>query len=151
MNVGYNHNWDGSFTVLENTALGPDSYDEYRITVPNDPRLPERRPASSAATTMSSRTLFGLGTRRVTNAKEFGKQQRYWDGFWFGVNGRLPKGITVGVGVDIGRQVDDHCLTVDMPNQPNDISGSAAARRLAGAGGTTGTTRSAASSPTGRT
>ena len=40
-----------------------------------------------------------------------------------GANGRLPKGITIGGGFDIGRQVDDHCLTVDMPNQPNDITG----------------------------
>ena len=41
VDVGYNHNWDGNFTVTENTAarLRP-SYDEFCITVPNDPRLP---------------------------------------------------------------------------------------------------------------
>ena len=26
--VGYNHNWDGSFTVTENTLLGPGDFDE---------------------------------------------------------------------------------------------------------------------------
>jgi hypothetical protein len=122
VNVGYNHNWDGSFTVLENTVLGPESYDEYCITVPNDPRLPNAGQQQCGYYDVKP-ALFGLGTRRVTNAKEFGKMKRYWDGFWLGVNGRLPKGILVGGGLDIGRQVDDHCLTVDMPNQPNDISG----------------------------
>ncbi len=28
LNAGYNHNWDGSFTVTENTLLTPASYDE---------------------------------------------------------------------------------------------------------------------------
>ena len=123
VNVGYNHNWDGSFTVMENTVLGPESFDEFCITVPTDPRLPNSG-AQQCGYYDVKPSLFGQGTRRVTNAKEFGKQQRYWDGFWVGANGRLPKGITIGGGLDMGRQVDDHCLTVDMPNQPNDITGS---------------------------
>ena len=122
VNVGYNHNWDGSFTVTENTLLGPQSYDEYCITVPNDPRLPNAGQQQCGYYDVKP-ALFGLGTLRVTNAREFGKPQRYWDGFWLGMNGRLPKNITVGGGFDIGRQVDDHCITVDVPNQPSDITG----------------------------
>jgi hypothetical protein len=63
----------------------------------------------------------------VTNSKEFGTQQRYWDGFVIGANGRLPRGITVGGGLDIGRQVDDRCYTIDIPNQPNNIDNTAPA------------------------
>ena len=37
--------------------------------------------------------------------------------------GRLPKGIRVGGGLDIGRNVDDHCYTVDIPNQPAGLTG----------------------------
>ena len=122
VNVGYNHNWDGSFTVTENTLLGPESFDEFCITVPNDPRLPNAGQQQCGYYDVKQ-ALFGQGQTRVTNAKEFGKQQRYWDGFWLGMNGRLPKNITVGGGLDIGRQVDDHCLTVDRPNQPNNITG----------------------------
>ena len=44
--------------------------------------------------------FFGQGKLRVTNSAEFGKQQRYWDGFTFNANGRLPKGIRVGGGID---------------------------------------------------
>ena len=36
VSAAYNHNWDGSFTDTENTAVGPANYDEFCITVPND-------------------------------------------------------------------------------------------------------------------
>jgi hypothetical protein len=75
--------------------------------------------------------LFGKYTLRVTNAKEFvGKfgntklPQRYWDGFSVGMNGRLPYNIRLGGGIDVGKNVDDHCFTVDVPNQPMDVNGS---------------------------
>jgi len=122
VSLGYNHNWDGSFTVTENTLLGPESFDEYCVTVPNDPRLPNAGQQQCGYYDVKP-ALFGQGQLRVTNANEFGKMKRYWDGAWLLVNGRLPKNITVGGGLDIGRQVDDHCLTVDMPNQPNNITG----------------------------
>lgn len=122
VNLGYNHNWDGNFTVTENTLLGPESFDEFCVTVPTDPRLPNSGQQQCGYYDVKPQ-LFGQGTLRVTNSKEFGTQQRYWDGFWVGANGRLPKGITIGGGLDIGRQVDDHCFTVDVPNQPGDING----------------------------
>jgi hypothetical protein len=130
VDVGYNHNWDGSFTVTENTLTDPSSYDEFCVTVPNDPRLPTAGQQQCGYYDIKP-SLFGQGTLRVTNAKEFvGKNgntklpQRYWDGIWVSVSGRLPRNIALGGGVDIGRQVDDHCFTVDIPNQPNDVTGS---------------------------
>jgi len=98
--------------------------------VPNDPRLPTAGQQQCGYYDIKP-SLFGQGTLRVTNAKEFvGKNgntklpQRYWDGIWVSVSGRLPRNIALGGGVDIGRQVDDHCFTVDIPNQPNDVTGS---------------------------
>ena len=67
--------------------------------------------------------FFGRGTLRVTDSDEFGVQERYWDGVTFNANGRLPRGITIGGGIDTGRQVDNHCYTVDMPNQPAGLTG----------------------------
>ena len=121
VSAGYNRNWDGSFTVTENTLLGPQSFDEYCITAPSDPRLPNGGGKQLCGYYDVQPQLFGQGTLRVTNAKEFGTPQRYWDGFNFAANGRLPRGIKLGGGVDFGRSVDDHCITVDVPNQPNDI------------------------------
>jgi hypothetical protein len=120
VSVAYNHNWDGNFIVTDNTLLSPDSFDEFCITVPNDPRLANGGQEQCGYYDVRP-ALFGQGTLRVTNADEFGKQQRYWDGFTIMSEGRLPKGIRIGGGLDIGRQVSDHCYTVDVPNQPNNI------------------------------
>lgn len=131
-NAGYNHNWDGSFTVTENTLFTPASYDEYCITVPNDSRLSTAGQVRCGFYDIRPE-LFGQGQIRVTNAKEFIGQngntrgpQRYWDGFWVGLDGRLPKGVRIGGGLDAGRQVADGCFTVDVPNTPYDITGTAA-------------------------
>ena len=121
VSAGYNHNWDGNFVVTDNTLYGPEAFDEFCITVPVDPRLPTGGQELCGFYELQSQ-YFGRGVLRVTNSKEFGKQQRYWDGFVFSANGRLPRGITLGGGLDIGRQVDDHCYTVDSPSQPNDIN-----------------------------
>ena len=134
LNFGYNHNWDGSFTVTENTAVGPENFDEFCITLPNDARLGATAGTKQCGYYDVQPQYFGQGTLRVTNAKEFvGKNgntqlpQRYWDGFWVGANGRLPKSVNVGGGIDFGKQVDDHCFTVDAPNQPRDVTGSSGA------------------------
>ena len=132
LNFGYNHNWDGSFTVTENTLLTPDSFDEFCITVPTDSRL-----GTSGQTRCGfydvKPALFGQGTLRVTNAKEFadkngntGLPKRYWDGVWLSLDGRIFGDVRIGGGVDTGRQVANGCFTVDMPNTPVDITGTAA-------------------------
>jgi hypothetical protein len=130
VDFGYNHNWDGSFTVTENTLTDPSSYDEFCVAVPNDPRLPNPGQQQCGYYDIKPQ-FFGQGTLRVTNAKEFVGQngnsklpQRYWDGIWVSMSGRLPRSISVGGGIDIGRQVDDHCFTVDVPNQPYDVTAS---------------------------
>ena len=130
VDFGYNHNWDGSFTVTDNTLLDPTTFDEFCITVPTDSRLPNSGQQQCGYYDVK-KELFGQGTLRVTNAKEFvGKNgntklpQRYWDGVWVSASGRLPRNIAIGGGVDVGRQVDDHCFTVDIPNQPYDVTGS---------------------------
>ncbi|MFN7917794.1 MAG: TonB-dependent receptor [Vicinamibacterales bacterium] len=131
LNVGYNHNWDGSFTVTENTLLTPASYDEFCITMPTDDRLAGSGQQRCGFYDVKPE-FFGQGTIRVTNAKEFVGQngntklpQRYWDGVWVSLDGRLPGNIKVGGGIDTGKQVANGCFTVDVPNTPVDITGTA--------------------------
>lgn len=121
--AAYNHNWDGNFIVTDNLLVGPANFDEFCITVPNDSRLPNAGQEQCGYYDVNP-SFFGQGTLKVTNASGFGKQQRYWDGFTFASEGRLPRGIRVGGGLDIGRQVADFCYTVDVPNQPNNIDNS---------------------------
>lgn len=118
----YNRNWTGTFQVTDNLLVGPADYDEFCITVPNDSRLPNAGGQLCGFYDIKP-ALFGRGAAFVTTNDKFGKQQRYWDGFNIGVNGRLPRGMTMGAGLDVGRQVDDHCFTVDIPNQPAGITG----------------------------
>ena len=126
---GYNRNWDGIFQVTENTLVGPNDYDEFCITVAASiPGCPVAAAQNLCGFYDIKPQFFGQGQLRVTNSAEFGKQQRYWDGFTFNASGRLPKGIRVGGGLDIGRNVDDHCYTVDIPNQPAGLTGSPARR-----------------------
>ena len=96
VNAGYNHNWDGSFTVTDNIALSPSDFDEYCITVPNDSRLGTGGTQRCGFYDVTP-SKFGQGQIRVTNAQEFadkngnsGLPKRYWDGFWFGMDGKLP-------------------------------------------------------------
>ena len=103
--------------------------------MPNDPRLPNAGQQQCGYYDVQPQ-LFGQGTLRVTNAKEFVGQngntklpQRYWDGFWISADGRLPGNAKIGGGMDIGKQVDDHCFTVDIPNQPYDITATTPGRR----------------------
>ena len=133
VDVGYNHNWDGNFTVTENTVLDPSKFDEFCITVPNDSRLPNAGQQRCGFYDVKPQ-YFGQGQLRVTNAKEFvgkngntGLPYRHWDGFWISADGRLPHNIRMGGGIDVGKNVDDHCFTVDMPNQPYDITGTGGA------------------------
>jgi hypothetical protein len=123
VNFGYNHNWDGAFQVTENTLVGRTDFDEFCIPVPSDSNLPGGGGGELCGLYDIKPPFFGRGTLRVTDSKEFGSQRRYWDGFTFNVDGRLPRRITVGGGLDVGRQVDDHCFTVDIPNQPAGIDG----------------------------
>jgi hypothetical protein len=123
VSVGYNRNWDGAFQVTDNLAVGPQHYDEFCVTVPVDPRLPGGGGNRQCGYYDINPAFFGVGSVRVTDSGAFGTQERYWDGFTLSAEGRLPRGITVGGGLDVGRQVDDHCYTVDIPNQPAGISG----------------------------
>jgi hypothetical protein len=123
VSAGYNRNWDGSFQITENTLVGPQNFDEFCVTAPRDSRLPGGGGNELCGYYDVNPAFFGQGTLRVTDSREFGKLQRYWDGFAFAVNGRLPKSIRVGGGLELGKQVDDHCVTADMPNQPLGIDG----------------------------
>lgn len=123
VSAGYNRNWDGNFVVTENTLVGPQNFDEFCITAPADSRVPGGGNQLCGFYDIQPQFFGAPGTTlRVTNASEFGKPQRYWDGLAFAANGRLPRGVRLGGGLDLGRQVDDHCYTVDVPNQPNDIN-----------------------------
>jgi hypothetical protein len=120
VSLAFNHNWDGTYTVTDNLAWSPADFDEFCITVPTDPRLPNSGQTQCGYYDITP-SKFSASSLYVTRAPK-GEWARYWDGFTLSSTGRLPHGISVGGGLDIGRNVDDHCFTVDIPNTPADIN-----------------------------
>ena len=138
VNFSYNHNWDGNFTtvqrIVNGVALGPDAYDEFCITVPTDSRLSTSGQQRCGFYDIKPALFSTPFTINVLNAKNLvGKNgntklpYRHWDGFTIGMDGKLPYNVKVGGGLDMGKNVDDHCFTVDIPNQPKDINASGGA------------------------
>ena len=123
---GYNRNWSGGFWVSDNLLTSPADYDEYCISTPASGRLYDVvrgiSPGQSLCGYYDIRPeMFGQSKRLVTIADKFGNQSRVWNGFVFSVDGRLPNGIRVTGGLDLGTQTIGNCFTVDEPNQPRDL------------------------------
>ncbi len=122
VSVGYNYNFDGAFQVTDNTLVGPGDFDEFCVTVPVDPRLPNGGGYEQCGYYDITPGLFGVSQLHVSDSDTFGDYKRYWHGLTFSANGRLPYGITAGGGVDVGKNVTDACFTVDVPNQVRNIN-----------------------------
>jgi hypothetical protein len=130
VSLAFNHNWDGTYTYTDNLSWTPADFDEFCITVPTDPRLPNsgQEQCGYYDITPAKRTLQQL---YVTTANKSTDSRgihdklnytRHWDGFTISGSGRLPRNISVGGGVDLGQNVQDQCFTSDVPNQPQDIN-----------------------------
>ena len=135
VNFAYNHNWDGNFTtvqrIVNGAAFGPDAYDEFCITVPKrfapgngrSAALRLLRHQAGAVRPRYHQRRQRQGTGRQERQHR-GLPKRYWDGFTFGMNGRLPYDIRVGGGLDISKNVDDHCFTTTSRTSRRDVNGS---------------------------
>ena len=126
VSAGYNRNWSGGYWVSDNLLTSPSDYDEYCIAAPASGRLfdvvGDLSPGQPLCGYYDIRPeLFGQSKRLVTIADNYGNQTREWNGFVFNVDGRLPNGIRVTGGLDLGTQTVGNCFTVDEPNQPRDL------------------------------
>lgn len=113
----FSYHWrtfDG-FTVTDNRALGPSDFDQFTITVPSDPRLPEG--GGYTATYLAQRTTVA-SDNYVTFTSDYGEQTQYWHGFDVNVNARLPNGLVLQGGTSTGRGVRDECdIWAALPEQ----------------------------------
>ena len=102
--------------VVDNLAVTPDDYDEYCITAPADPRLPNGGNYPVCGLYDVKPTKFGLSENVVKRASEFGEFVSANDFFNVSLDARLPRSIRLGGGVDTGRSVLDRCFVVDSPS-----------------------------------
>jgi hypothetical protein len=127
VDVGYFRRWYGNFLVTDNTALGPQDFTKYTVTVPTRVGLP------TAGDTI---TLFdpnrNVAQRNLTTrASDYGKQIEHWNGVDFSVNARLPNGVFLFGGINTGKTSLDSCeiaakvpesLTVTPLGSPSPVS-----------------------------
>jgi hypothetical protein len=113
--AGYYRNWDGAFTITDNTRVLPDNFAPYCITAPRDPLLPKGGGYEICGLYDVNQGQFGQVSNLVTQSGNFGKQTRVNDFVSLSFEARLPNGGRVAGGIDTGRTVDDVCFNVDSP------------------------------------
>ena len=109
--VAYNRRWFQGDKVTDNTLRGPEDYEPFTITAPQDPRLPGGGgyPITLSMVTQAARSRRAE-LRHVRNGLRPERTQ-YWHGVDFTVNARLRQGLTLQVGTQTGRSVEDTCET----------------------------------------
>jgi hypothetical protein len=113
----YRTSWH-NFRVTDNVRVTPSDYDQYCVTAPVDPRLPDGGGYQLCGLYDITPTKFASVENRVSQASKFGKQTDVFNGVDLTLNARLPRGVYVGGGMSAGSTVTDACDTlVDNPNK----------------------------------
>ncbi len=129
VSAGYFRTWFGNFTVTDNTLVTPADYDQYCITAPTDSRLPADISGHQICGLYDIKpTLFGLVDQVTTLASKFGKYSEVYNGVDANFAARLPRGINLSGGYNIGNAVNifltfpgsttsgvNRCFVVDSP------------------------------------
>ena len=111
VNVGYFRTWYGNFLVTDNQLVGPEDYDSYCITAPNDSRLPN--PGERVCGLLAIKPAkFGRQDNLVTNASHYGKQLEVHNAIDVTLNARFGNGGLVTGGVSLGKTVFDNCAVL---------------------------------------
>jgi hypothetical protein len=107
--VSFNRRWFKGAKVTDNTLRGPNDYEAFTITAPQDPRLPDGG-GYPIALSMLRATAPAGAANYVTFEEDFGPERTmYWHGVDFTVNARLRQGLVLQVGTTTGRSIEDTC------------------------------------------
>ena len=110
--VAYNRRWFLGAKVTDNTLRGPEDYQEFTLTAPQDPRLPGGG-GYPITLNLVTQAASDRGTKNyITFETDFGPEQtNYWHGIDFTLMARLRGGMNVQFGTQTGRTVQDTCAT----------------------------------------
>jgi carboxypeptidase family protein len=104
-----------NFTVTENLLFKPSDYKEYCVAAPSDSRLPNGGGYQMCGLYDLDPTLFGRGQSAIQLESMFGKRLSQYDGYDLTGQLRLPQGINVSGGMNVGRTHTSTCFVVDSP------------------------------------
>ena len=134
LNAGYFRRWYKHFTVTQNLAVSPGDFDQYCVTVPADSRLPGGGGNQLCGFyDVKPGPLVGAVNNLITTASTFGKQEDLYDGFDASAVARLPRGVTVSAGLNVGRERTNNCYMLPRPDltYPGTATGVTSPRRQA--------------------
>ena len=116
-NSGYNQQNSSMRRVDDNALVGAADYDEYCVTAPVDPRLPDGGGYEICGLYDINPASFGQSESVVTKTSLFGEVLTRNQFFNISFDGRLANGIQIGGGFDTGKTTDDRCFVVDSPQE----------------------------------
>ena len=114
-NAGYNQQTNSKNRVTDNLLVGPEDYDEYCVTAPVDPGLPNGGGYEICGLYDIKPEKFGQNDAFFTRSDTFGDVKLSNHFFNVTVDGRLQNGINFGGGIDTGKTSQDRCFVVDSP------------------------------------
>jgi hypothetical protein len=108
LEVGYNRRWFGNFFVTDNQLTKASDYNQWTLTVPQNPNLPG---GGNTLTYFDVNPAVGSGARNYqTFETDYAPARtQYWHGVTTSLNARLREGITLQAGTSTGRGVVDTC------------------------------------------
>jgi hypothetical protein len=107
--VAYNRRWFLGNKVTDNTLRGPNDYESFTITAPQDSRLPGGGGYPIALSLLRATAPAGA-QNYVTFESDFGPERTlYWQGVDFTLNARLRQGLILQFGTQTGRSIEDTC------------------------------------------
>jgi hypothetical protein len=110
LDVGFFRRSYGNDVVTDNRALTPSDFTEYRITVPQDPRLPGGGGYTVTGLYDVNPNRFGVPAQNfVTFAKNYGELSDVWNGFDVSANVRQFGGLMLQGGFSSGKRTTDMC------------------------------------------
>ena len=116
LNAGYYRTWYGNNSITDNLLVAPADYDEYCVTAPVNPRLPNSGQQICGLYDVKP-AKFGQVDNLIRSDRDFGGLSEVYNGLEVGLTGRLPNGATIGGGMSTGQTVFDNCALakVDSP------------------------------------
>jgi hypothetical protein len=113
LEVSYNRRWFGNFFVTDNLLTSASDYNQWTLTVPQNPNLP----GGGNTATYFDVNPNSPGARAARNYQTFETdyapaRTQYWHGMTTSLNARLRDGVILQAGTSTGRGVQDTCALV---------------------------------------
>jgi hypothetical protein len=121
--IGYLRRWLQNFTVTDNLAVAASDFDEFSITAPLDPRLPNGGGYTIGGLYNVRPDRFGQTNNMRTYAPDYGEISQVYNGVDLAVNARLANGLQMRAGSSTGQRVTNYCdVRAKLPEQTGGFS-----------------------------